>query len=614
MTPRTPATTPVTGTPDVAPAGVAFAADQARLARRRRRVRLTVVAAATLSMTLASCSSSDDGKPASSSGSSASSKASGSAGASAPADGNRTQADTGLPTQAELDAATGDVSKLTTKQLAGQVIVGYYQGTSPQAAADAVRRNGLGGVIIMGDNVPSNPTDESAGLPAVTKAVQAAVKESGRSWPAVIGIDQEGGPVTRITSGVTPLPGAMAYGAADDAALATQLAKDEGQELRSLGVTMNFAPDADVTVGPSDPTIGVRSPSSDPQRVARAVNAQVAGYQQAGIVPVIKHFPGHGSVTTDTHVDYAVQAQSVEQLMKRDWVPFASASKAGVPAIMTAHIVVKDVDPNVPSTLSPKVLTGQLRDKLGFKGLIVTDGMNMGAIVKKFDRGGAAAVSALEAGADVVLMPADASASVSAIEKAVASGALTRQRLIESAARIVATTRHQHVSAPDASVRGSHDDDARRLAKASITQLGGRCGRDLVGSRVRVEGGTAEHRATLTKELKARGVDVGLQGTRVNLLEGGVYNAGESSAGGGAEATSPGTSGAIKAGNSGVQIALDTPYPLALRGSDTVGLAAYGSTQPTFAALADVLTGKAKAGGTLPVAVGKDGVGSSACR
>ena len=412
MTPRTPATAPVAGTPDVAPAGVAFAADQARLAPRRRRVRLTVVAVATLSMTLASCSSSDDGKPVSSSGSSASSKASGSAGASAPADGNRTQADTGLPTQAELDAATGDVSKLTTKQLAGQVIVGYYQGTSPQAAADAVRRNGLGGVIIMGDNVPSNPTDESAGLPAVTKAVQAAVKESGRSWPAVIGIDQEGGPVTRITSGVTPLPGAMAYGAADDAALATQLAKDEGRELRSLGVTMNFAPDADVTVGPSDPTIGVRSPSSDPQRVARAVNAQVAGYQQAGIVPVIKHFPGHGSVTTDTHVDYAVQAQSVEQLMKRDWVPFASASKAGVPAIMTAHIVVKDVDPNVPSTLSPKVLTGQLRDKLGFKGLIVTDGMNMGAIVKKFDRGGAAAVSALEAGADVVLMPADASASV----------------------------------------------------------------------------------------------------------------------------------------------------------------------------------------------------------
>ena len=118
MTPRTPATTPVTGTPDVAPAGVALAADQARLAPRRRRVRLTVVAAATLSMTLASCSSSDDGKPASSSGSSASSKASGSAGASAPADGNRTQADTGLPTQAELDAATGDVSKLTTKQRA----------------------------------------------------------------------------------------------------------------------------------------------------------------------------------------------------------------------------------------------------------------------------------------------------------------------------------------------------------------------------------------------------------------------------------------------------------------------------------------------------------------
>lgn len=564
---------------------------------------------------LSGCSgSSGEQKPSGGSGGTATTGAASSSRSGAPARSSaaaeRSTATPGLPTQAELDQAKKDVSKLTTKQLAGQVIVGFYSGADAASAADAVRKDGLGGVILMGDNVP---TDVTRGMPAITSGVQKAMGETGRDWPAVIGIDQEGGPVARIKAPVTQLPGGMAYGAADDEKLAARVARDQGQELRALGVTMVFAPDADVTVGPQDPTIGVRSPGSDPARVARAVNGQVEGFSEAGLVPVIKHFPGHGSVTTDTHVDYAVQPQPVSALTKRDWVPFASAVKAGAPAVMTAHIVLKDVDPNVPSTLSPKVLTGQLRDKLGFKGLVITDGMNMGAIVKNFDQGGAAAVSALKAGADVVLMPANASASVAAIERAVAQGGLTRERLIDSAARIVATTRHQQVATPPVSVVGSHERDAITLARESITQLGGTCGKPLVGKRVRLDGGAPSDRAELKRALAARGVGVGASDTRVSLISGGSYNAGKSSAGGGAEANSAGGAGAGTSTSAGVQVALDTPYALASRPAGAVGLAAYGNTPATFAALADILTAKAKPGGTLPVTVGGEKVGASAC-
>lgn len=579
---------------------------------------LTVVIAVALgASTLTSCSSSDSTGAAGSSGTSDSAHASGATDAGG-ATSTRAAADDGLPTQAELDAATKDVSKLTTKQLAGQVIVGYYEGRTPADAARAMRENGLGGVILMGDNVPADPASPSTGVPAVAAAVQQSMKDSGRSWPAIVGTDQEGGPVTRITSGVMPLPGAMAFGAANDSALATKVAQAEGQELRALGVTMNFAPDADVTIGPSDPTIGVRSPSSDPQRVASAVTAQVSGYQRAGVIPVIKHFPGHGSVTTDTHVNYAVQTQSLNALTKRDWVPFSSAVKAGAPAVMTAHIVLKDVDPNVPGTLSPQVLTGQLREKLGFKGLIVTDGMNMGAIVKTFDQGGRAAVSALKAGADVVLMPADAAKAIAAIEKAVGSGELTRQRLIESAARIVATTRHQQVKTPALSTVGTHAAVANELARKSITQLGGRCGTSMVSGGVRLTGASAHpakmqrQLATLREELARRGVKESATGVHVHVVGEGVYNAGESSAAGGAEAKSAG-GGNAGAQDADVVVSLDTPYVLGARRAGSIGLAAYGSTTPTLSALADVLTGKAKAEGTLPVAVTGAPLGSSAC-
>ena len=594
-------------------------------ARRTDRSRSLTALAAALTMTVvASCSqtsgqgnaSGEAATPKASSASTSSSSASkssqpstASASTSAGSDDAQQGKHPGLPTDAELAQAKRDVSKLSTRQLAGQVLVGEFTGKDPAAVSAAIEKDNLGGVIVMGDNVPA---DVKSGMPAMARAAHASVKRTGRDWPAIIGVDQEGGPVQRLTSPVMQLPGGMAFGAANSPQVATETTQALGQELRALGFTMVMAPDADVTVGPSDPTIGVRSPGSDPQRVASAVSAQVKGFQQSGIVPVVKHFPGHGSVTSDTHVDVAHQKHDVDWLMKRDWVPFAKAASAGAPALMTAHIVVDKVDPNVPGTLSPKVLTDTVRKKLGFHGLIVTDGMGMGAIVKRYDQGGAAAVSALKAGADVILMPANPSQAVTAIEKAVKSGDLTRERLIESAARIVATARHQAASTPDISTVGSHESQAQKLAQASVTQLGGSCGKPLTGRQVQLDGGTPAQRATLTKELAAQGITVGSSGQRISLLRGAIYNAGKATAGGGSQASKRGAAGAA-ATDADVLVALDTPYVLENRGPKAVGLAAYGATDATLRQVAMVIAGKAKASGTLPVAVGKEGIGTGAC-
>lgn len=213
---------------------------------------------------------------------------------------------------------------------------------------------------------------------------------------------------------------------------------------------------------------------------------------------------------------------------------------------------------------------------------------------------------------DVLLMPNNATESIDALEKAVGSGELTRDRLIESAARIVATARHQAIAQPATSSVGSHEAQAVKLASASITQLGGRCNAPMVGRSVRLDGGSAKDRAALTNQLAKHGVRVGNSGDRISLLSGGEYNAGKASAEGGSEANSAGAQGA-SATDAKVLIALDTPYVLAQRRSGAIGLATYGDTPATFEALAKIIAGKEKASGTLPVPVGSDKVGAGAC-
>ncbi|WP_187697897.1 glycoside hydrolase family 3 protein, partial [Cellulomonas telluris] len=193
-------------------------------------------------------------------------------------------------------------------------------------------------------------------------------------------------------------------GAAGDAALTQQSYAAGAGELRRLGFTVDFAPDADVTSGPGDPTIGSRSASSRSETVAEHVVAAADGFSSAGVLPVVKHFPGHGSVPADSHLTLPVQTKSVQELGASDLVPFRAAVEGGLPAVMIGHIDVRAVDPRVPSSLSRKVTTGLLRDELGFDGLVVTDSLEMAAVTRGRDPG-RTAVQAMRAGADVLLMP-----------------------------------------------------------------------------------------------------------------------------------------------------------------------------------------------------------------
>ena len=339
------------------------------------------------------------------------------------------------PTPSELSRAQEMVADWSPAQLAGQVIVGRYYGTSPEEAADLVSDLHLAGVSIGGDNI----VDE-AQVRATTAAVARAHASDGRDFPAVIGVDQEGGVVAHLDGVATTFPPFQEAGNAVAAepkrgrTVVRNAAAATGMELRMMGFTWVFAPVADVTIGAADPIIGSRSASEDPKTAAAAVGAAVPGYVSSGLVSTTKHFPGHGSATADSHEVLPVIHESLETLRERDLLPFEAAVDAGAPAIMVGHLDVPAIAPGVPTSLAPEAYE-LLRDELGFDGVAITDSMGMGAVNRP---GTKPAVDALNAGADLVLMPADTRSTHATVTEAIQSGEIPRERIEEAAARVVA--------------------------------------------------------------------------------------------------------------------------------------------------------------------------------
>ena len=364
------------------------------------------------------------------------------------------------PTVGEVARAEQLAREMTTEQLAGQVIVGRYDGTDPAAAARLVSELHLAGVCVTSTNVAGE-----AQVRATTAAVAQAHAASGRDWPAVIGVDEEGGIVAHLGGVATEFPPFAAAGAAvasqDEAGeeIVTRAAHATALELRSLGFTWVFAPVADVTIGAADPTIGSRSPSGDPALAARAVSAAVAGYQQGGLVSTTKHFPGHGGVTADSHETLPSLDSSLPQLRGRDLRPFRAAVEAGDPAIMMAHLDVRALQDGMPSSLAPKVYDF-LRDDVGFEGVAITDSLGMGAALSR----DFPALRALAAGADLLLMPVDATTTHELVVRAVEDGQVPRERLEEAAGRVIALQLWQQRVAADRPVPPDVTEQAQRAA------------------------------------------------------------------------------------------------------------------------------------------------------
>ncbi len=257
--------------------------------------------------------------------------------------------------------------------------------------------------------------------------------------PLIVQGDFERGPSMRV-AGTPRFPYNMAYGAAGDLEATRYLGAETAREARALGFHWIYAPDADVNNNPDNPIINIRSYGEDPATVAAHVAAYIDGaHSDPGnrVLVTAKHFPGHGDTDVDSHLGLGRVGASRERMNAVELVPFKAAIEHGVDSIMTAHLAVPAIEPEeIPATVSPKVITGLLRDELGFKGIIVTDAMDMQGLTKLFGPA-EASVRALEAGVDMLLMPTDPEKAIDAVLKAVAEGRLTRKRIDQSVLKIL---------------------------------------------------------------------------------------------------------------------------------------------------------------------------------
>lgn len=486
-----------------------------------------------------------------------------------------------------------DVTALTDQELAGQVLMPYLHGdhpteVSPEDAwanqeyagvdtpAELVERYQVAGVILLAPNITS--ADQ---LRELTAGLQA-----GSNGPLLVGIDQEYGVVSRFTEGVTALPSAMAFGAAGDPDLTEAAWQAAGAELAALGVNVNFAPVADVLGEARGGVIGSRSYGSEPTLVAGQVAAVVRGLQAAGVAATLKHFPGHGDTALDSHDELPTVAISPETLAGHDLPPFVAGIDAGAWLTMSGHLDARTLDPGVPATFSHPVVTELLRGELDFDGVAVTDALNMTPALRW--GAGEAAVRALLAGNDLLLMPPDLAGAYQGILAALADGSLPRERLEEAVTRVLTLKQRlaaEATPAPAPAGGETHHPAVASVAQAAVTLLRGPCTTGpLVEAPVTVTaaGGREHARQALTESLAEAGVEVVNSGGTVVHLVGYGDDRDDLQA----DAT--------------VTVAMDTPYLLE-RSDSPVLLATYSSSQLSMAGLAAVLTGQAMPLGRSPV-------------
>lgn len=302
----------------------------------------------------------------------------------------------------------------------------------PAPALDAETRHRLeqlqpGGVVLFRRNVGT--LQEVARLTAELHALP--------SQP-LVAIDHEGGRVMRLGEPFTQFPPAALIGRTRDVQRALQVGQAMGEELASVGIDLSFAPVLDVHSNPSNPIIGDRAFGSDPELVADMGVALMRGLLAAGVIPCGKHFPGHGDTAKDSHLELPVVRRSRQELERTELTPFRRAIAAGVPMLMTAHVLYPALDADHPATLSRKILTGVLREELGFQGVVASDDLHMRAITDRHDIG-AAAVATLAAGADALLVCQELREAVrarEAIEAALACGGLRTETVVAAAARV----------------------------------------------------------------------------------------------------------------------------------------------------------------------------------
>lgn len=358
------------------------------------------------------------------------------------------------------------------ENLIGQRLLLAFEGKEPSseiiAALQHYRPAGL--TLFRSLNI-DNPTQ----VRQLTNSLQRTVLDLNLP-PLLIATDQEGGQLMAVGEGTTPLPGNMALGATGSVELARKAGAVLGQELAAMGINVNYAPICDVNVNPQNPVIGIRSFGEEPEEVARLASAMIEGIQSAGVAATAKHFPGHGDTSGDSHHNLPSVPYNLERLRQVEFPPFQAAIAADVKLMMTAHLALPALDgPDAPpATLSRRILHGLLREELGFKGVIVTDAMDMQAI-HQGEALGKDAARAATAGADLLLLtsnPDDQERVHSSLLQALKRGMLNPDAATASFERILSLKRWLVAqSQPDLSMVGSaaHQAVAIEIAERSIT-------------------------------------------------------------------------------------------------------------------------------------------------
>ncbi|MGP3978141.1 glycoside hydrolase family 3 protein [Streptomyces sp. 8N114] len=304
--------------------------------------------------------------------------------------------------------------------------------------AEVIRKYRPGGVIYFDARRGADNVREPRQIARLSNGLQRAAVRTGARVPLLVSIDQEGGSVVyRMLEPATQLPGNMALAATRSTRDAFDSADIIGTELAAVGINQNYAPVADVNINPANPVIGVRSFGSDTQLCSRFVSTAVRGYHRGGVASAAKHFPGHGDTDVDSHTGLPEIKHTRSELDRIDLPPFRAAIRRGVDTIMTAHIVVPALDPSrVPATMSRPIVTGLLREQLGFTGLIVTDALDMGGATADFPPD-VAPVRSFQAGCDQLVLAPKPEVAFGAVRDAVRSGAIPEERLDESVRRIL---------------------------------------------------------------------------------------------------------------------------------------------------------------------------------
>jgi beta-N-acetylhexosaminidase len=328
-------------------------------------------------------------------------------------------------------------ASMALREQIGQLLVAGFWGTTPSPEIiDLIRNYRIGGIILFSRNV-----QDAQQVLELTQRLQTIAIRAGHRVPLLIAIDQENGMVQRLGRGTTLFPGNMALGAIGSEQVVYNVAQATGRELKALGINMNLAPVVDVNNNPVNPVIGVRSFGEDPHQVARLAAAAVKGYRAAGVISDLKHFPGHGDTAVDSHLALPTISSTLEQLEAIELVPFKTGIEVGADSVMIAHISFPAVNHQeaLPASVSPAMVRGLLRERLGFDGVIISDCMEMNAVAETIGTE-RAAVMALRAGVDLVLVShtyARQLGSIEAIQLALQGGDLSPEVVQRAAERVL---------------------------------------------------------------------------------------------------------------------------------------------------------------------------------